>query len=174
MIISLIGMPGAGKTLVGKELSSLLGFGFVDTDALIEERTGLPLQDIIDREGEDAFLRIEEEAILSLSAREDTVIATGGSAVYSENAMRHLQKISTVVFLDAPFDTVVKYTPNKATRGIVRRGAATMEELYEQRRPLYLKYAELTVPVTEKDDVKEVAKTIARRLFGDSLNGRLA
>src|SRR5690606_34398761 len=109
--IVLIGMPGAGKSTVGVILAKALGMNFVDADLVIQERTGLRLQAIIDRDGPAGFLKAEEEAVLSLSCR-NSVIATGGSVVMSPRAMEHLISAGTVVYLKVPFEEIEKRLGN--------------------------------------------------------------
>jgi shikimate kinase len=144
--LTLIGMPGSGKSAVGKIVASRLGWKFIDTDKRIEERHGLPLQTLIDRVGEWPFRRLEEEAVLELALCEPTVISTGGSVVYSEPAMRHLAALSTVVFLDVPLEAVRAHVESEAPRGIIGMTAAGgLEELFRQRLPLYRGYASVIV-----------------------------
>jgi shikimate kinase len=145
--VTLIGMPGSGKSAVGRIVASRLGWKFLDTDKNIEERHGLPLQALIDRVGEASFRRLEEEAILALEISEPAVISTGGSVVYSEPAMRHLAAISTVVFLDACLEAILKHIALEAPRGIVGLTAGGLEELFQERQPLYLRYAGVIVPL---------------------------
>ena len=116
--IVLIGMPGAGKSTVGVVLAKTLGMWFVDTDLLIQERAGRMLQEILNEDGPDAFRRIEEEAILSLRPRR-AVIATGGSVVYSGDAMAHLKAGGVIVYLEVPYAEMEARLKNITTRGIV-------------------------------------------------------
>ena len=141
----LIGMPGAGKSTVGVVLAKTLGYDFVDTDILLGRRLGMTLQSYIDRYGIERFLKEEEHAALSLDC-ENTVIATGGSMVLSDKAMRHLKNGSTTVFFDIPLEELVRRLRNIKTRGITLRAGQTIEALYDERRPLYERYADLTVP----------------------------
>jgi shikimate kinase len=145
--VTLIGMPGSGKSAVGRLVAARLGWEFLDTDKSIEERHGLPLQALIDRVGEAAFRRLEEEAILQLEVSGPAVISTGGSVVYSDSAMRHLADISTVVFLDACLDAIRQHIALEAPRGIVGLTAGGLEELYQERQPLYRRYAGIIVPL---------------------------
>ena len=145
--IVLIGMPGAGKSTVGVVLAKALGMQFVDTDILIQERAGRILQEILDGEGPDAFKRIEEETILSLNPR-NAVIATGGSVVYSEDAMAHLRSAGVVVYLEISYDAMVKRLENITTRGILLLPGQSLREMYDERIPLYERYADLTVACT--------------------------
>lgn len=143
--LTLIGMPGSGKSVVGRIIAARLGWAFLDTDRLIEQRHGRALQALIDRLGESAFRKLEEETVLALDAGEATVISTGGSVVYSEEAMAHLARLSTVVFLDASLELIRKRIQAQAPRGIVGLHEGGLEELFQERRPLYLRQAGLVV-----------------------------
>ena len=143
--ITLIGMPASGKSTVGVILAKLLGYDFIDTDLLIQRREGQRLSEIIDGQGIDAFLSIEEAACLSVDV-DHTVIATGGSAVYSEPAMRHLKALGRVVWLDVGFDVLEKRLSDIQGRGVVLREGQTLKALYDERTALYRRYADITVP----------------------------
>ncbi|ERP91045.1 shikimate kinase [Marinobacter sp. ES-1] len=139
-----IGMPGSGKSTVGVLAAKRLGMGFVDTDLLIQEETGRTLQDIVDQDGYQALRHIEEQVLLKLSV-ENQVISTGGSAVYSDAAMRHLKANGTVVFLDIPLDVVMQRIGDYSLRGISRRPDQSLSELFDERFALYSRYADITV-----------------------------
>jgi shikimate kinase len=143
--VTLIGMPGSGKSSVGKILASRLGWNFVDTDKCMEERQGVPLQTLIDRVGDGAFRRIEEQTILELVVAEQTVISTGGSVVYSDAAMERLASISTVVFLDADFEAIKEHIALESPRGIVGMAQGGLRELFQERLPRYRHYATVIV-----------------------------
>ncbi len=142
--ITLIGMPGAGKSTTGVILAKLLSFGFMDTDLLIQINRKRSLQDIVDTEGHLYLRQVEEEEILKINP-EKYVIATGGSAVYSEKAMTHLKSISRVVFLRAGFDTIEKRINNFDQRGIAKSRGQSFKDLFLERQPLYEKYAEIEI-----------------------------
>ena len=143
--IILVGMAGAGKSTLGVLLAKATGKHFVDTDLIIQQRTGRMLQDLIDNEGADEFLRIEEEVLSSLELC-DHVIATGGSSVYSDRAMAHLKRNGTVVYLFVNYDELQYRIPNLSTRGIVFRGKNfTLRDVYEERLPIYARHADVTV-----------------------------
>jgi len=144
--IVLIGMPGAGKSTVGVLLAKRLGLGFVDTDILIQERAGRQLHEILDDAGYQELRRLEEEAILALEAR-GTVIATGGSAVYSERAMRRLGESGVLVFLKARRDVLAARIADYARRGIANAEDQSFEEIYRERAPLYERWADVVVAV---------------------------
>lgn len=139
-----IGMPGSGKSTVGVLVAKRLGLGFVDTDLLIQQQTGHTLQEIVDRDGYRALRKIEEQVLLDLSVG-NHVISTGGSAVYSEAAMRHLRANGTVVFLDIPLNVVIERIGDHSLRGISRRPDQSLAELFEERLALYSRYADVTV-----------------------------
>ena len=142
--IVLIGMPGAGKSTVGVILAKEAAFNFVDTDVLIQTSQGRALQDIVDTDGHLALRRIEEEILLSLNCRHH-VIATGGSAVYSQKAMHHLKAAGTTIFLDADLATIRKRVHNFDTRGLAKRADQSFEDLFTERHSLYTQYADLTI-----------------------------
>ena len=148
--IILIGMPGAGKSTAGVILAKTLGMTFVDTDIAIQEHAGWLLQDIIDTEGPDAFLKIEEETILSLHCR-NSVIATGGSVVFSKKAMAHVKREGVVVYLKISFKEMAKRLKNITTRGIVLFKGESLRDMYDQRIPLYEEYADITVGCSDGD-----------------------
>jgi shikimate kinase len=157
--IILIGMPGAGKSTVGVILAKSLGMQFIDTDILIQERAGRMLQEILDGDGPDAFKRIEEEAILSLHSRR-AVIATGGSVVCSRNAMAHLKSAGAVVYLEISYEEMTKRLKNITTRGIVLLPGQSLRGMYDQRVPLYEKYADLTIACSDEDFESVVGNVI--------------
>lgn len=144
--IVLIGMPGAGKSTVGVLLAKRLGQGFVDTDILIQERSGRRLQQILDDDGYRELRRLEEEAILALDVV-SAVIATGGSAVYSERAMRHLGELGKIIYLKASRDLIAARIDDYERRGIANPGEQRFEEIYRERTPLYERCADVVVTV---------------------------
>lgn len=161
--IVLIGMSGAGKSTLGVLLAKALGKHFVDTDIVIQKQTGRLLQELLDTEGVARFLEIEEETMLSLSAT-DSVISTGGSVVYSEKAMQALRKNGTVVYLSVAYDELVSRLSDITTRGIVFQGKNDLQSVYEERLPLYERYADVTVQCTGKsieDSVREILQAVS-------------
>lgn len=138
----LIGMPASGKSTLGQHLAELLGLSFLDTDDVLAHGLGMPLQDYINEAGIAAFLAREEEAVLSIEAT-GTVIATGGSVVYSKAAMDHLKKTGLCIFLSVPFSAIVERLSNLETRGVAIVKGKSLRELYEERCPLYLQAADL-------------------------------
>ena len=144
MTITLIGMPAVGKSCMGRALSKKLSMKTIDSDRLIESRTGKKLQQIIDEEGMDAFKKIEEETILSIN--EDNVIITpGGSAIYYPAAMEHLKKMGIVVYLYAGYDVIIERLGDYSQRGVVLKPGQTIRDLYDERLPLLEKYADIKV-----------------------------
>ena len=142
--LTLIGMPGAGKSTTGIILAKNLGLGFFDTDILIQINQQKRLQDILDSKGYLDLRKIEEQEILKINI-ENNVISTGGSAVYSQQAMTHLQSISKIIFLKANFEVLEKRINNFATRGIAKAENQTFKELFKERQILYKKYADITI-----------------------------
>jgi shikimate kinase len=149
--IVLIGMPGSGKSTVGIILAKIMARNFIDTDILIQLREGRTLQDIVDTEGPMALRRIEEQALLSVNCR-DHVIATGGSAAYSETAMSQLKKDGIVVFLQAGLETLKSRIRNYETRGLAKRPDQSFAELFRERQELYTRYADVII---ESDDATQ-------------------
>ncbi len=152
--IILIGMPGSGKSTAGVLLAKAAGMHFADTDLLIQQKTGMLLQELIDARGMNGFIKTEGE-IIAEAEFSDTVIATGGSAVFSENAMRVLKSGGTTVFLDAEPAELEKRINNITTRGIAMRPGQSLKSVYDERLPLYLKYADFTVKSTSPEAVTE-------------------
>lgn len=157
--IVLIGMPAVGKSTVGVLIAKTLGFAFVDTDLIIQQNTGRLLQQIIDSDGLDAFCIDEERAICSVTAESNAVIATGGSAVYSREAMLFLKKHGLVYYLSLPTEELTKRLSNITTRGIAKRPEETIEDVFRRRAELYEEYADITIDCTGKsleDTVAEI------------------
>lgn len=142
--IILIGMPGAGKSTVGVILAKQTLRDFVDTDVLIQTSQKRTLQDIVDKDGFAALRKIEEEVLLGVSVRE-CVIATGGSAVYSDSAMQHLKSAGIVVFLDVDLPTLEARIHDLRTRGIAKRPDQDFADLFNERLTLYRRYADITI-----------------------------
>ena len=142
--IVLIGMPGSGKSTCGVIAAKVMLKNFFDTDLLLQGLEHSRLQDLIDEKGNDYFYEAEEKAILSLNI-EATVIATGGSVIYSEKAMEHLKKLGTVIYLHLDYETMLKRINNFTTRGIVVKNGSTLLDMYNERLPLYQKYADKVI-----------------------------
>ncbi|MBC8221868.1 MAG: shikimate kinase [SAR86 cluster bacterium] len=146
--ISLIGMAGAGKTSVGKELARTLGFSFIDSDALIEKQHGKSLQNILDDEGYIKLREIENIALKSIQFNE-TILSTGGSAVYSDEAMEHIQQNSKVIFLEVPFSQILERVPSFLDRGFAKAPNQSVENAFVERQELYKKYSDSVVSNTK-------------------------
>lgn len=142
--IVLIGMPGVGKSTLGVVLAKELGYQFVDADLLIQERENRLLKEIIAEDGVEGFLKIENDVNASIRA-EKTVIATGGSVIYGSDAMEHLKEIGTVVYLKLDYETLDSRLGNLKGRGVVLKDGQTLKDLYDERIPLYEKYADVIV-----------------------------
>ena len=161
--IILIGMPSCGKSTLGRILAKELNYGYVDTDDVIIRQNGCPLRDILDREGVDGFVRREEEAICSVKAQR-TVIATGGSAIYSEKAMAHLKALGRVVYLCLTFDEVERRLGDLHARGVAIAPGSTLQDLFNERVPLYEKYADLTVHIRDGNSVRQSVAVLLQQL----------
>ncbi|MCM1283440.1 MAG: shikimate kinase [Muribaculaceae bacterium] len=165
--IVLIGMPGVGKSTVGVILAKLLGYQFLDADLLIQREAGKLLREIIAEQGVDGFIATENRVNAAISA-EHTIIATGGSVVYGKEAMAHLQKLGTVVYLMAPYPVLEKRLADIEGRGVVIREGQSLRDIYAERTPLYEKYADLCV---SGDDcsVEQTVKNVINKLdFGNN------
>lgn len=155
--IVLIGMPGAGKSTVGVILAKVMGYHFIDSDLLIQEQENCLLKDIIERDGLEGLIAIEEQVNSSIMT-EHSVIATGGSVIYGAKAMEHLRSIGTVVYIKLSYRTISKRLGNIKQRGVVFREGQTLQSLYEERCPLYEQYAHVTIDAEELDMEDLMAK----------------
>ena len=165
--ITLIGMPASGKSTVGVLLAKRLGFSFVDVDIVIQEKTGRLLKEIIAQEGTEGFLRIEDRINQELDVRR-SVIAPGGSVIYGEQAMAHLKEISTGVYLRLSYRSVRRRLGNLKDRGVALKDGMTLRDLYNERIPLYERYADITVDETGKtpgQTVDELRDNMESRLM---------
>jgi shikimate kinase len=142
--IILIGMPGAGKSTVGVILAKVLGCHFIDSDLLIQEQEKCLLKDIIERKGLDGLIAVEEQVNSDIRT-ENAVIATGGSVIYGAKAMEHLREIGIVVYIRLSYETIAARLGNIRQRGVIFREGQTLRDLYEERCPLYEKYAHLVI-----------------------------
>lgn len=156
--IILIGMPGCGKSTLGVLLAKSLGYEFIDTDLIIQKNTGRLLHKIVEEDGKEAFLDIERDAILTLRQSENTVIATGGSAVLREEAMKHLCENGIVVYLSLPYMALSKRIRNIKTRGIAFDKGESLRDIYNQRIPYYERYAD----ITQRCDLASVEKNVTK------------
>ena len=142
--LALIGMPGAGKSTLGVLLAKCTAGSFLDTDLLIQEAEGAPLQQIIEKRGVESFRRLEERIVLGLECS-GCVIATGGSVVYSEAAMEHLGHLGRRIYLDVPFAELERRLGNLDKRGVIRGPGQSLEDLLAERRALYERWADIRV-----------------------------
>lgn len=160
MNIILIGMPGAGKSTIGVILAKALGMDFLDTDLCICKRTGKTLQQILDSDGLDAFLQIEEDVVCGLFP-ENTVIATGGSVPMRDRAMEHLRGLGTVIYLQVALSELARRLSNIKTRGIAFGPGENLQVLYEKRTPVYESWADRTVSAdTDRNDPEAMVEQI--------------
>lgn len=142
--IILIGMPGAGKSTIGVVLAKVLGYKFLDSDLIIQEKEGKLLSQLIEENGDDGFIEIENNINKSIEV-EHAVIATGGSAVYGTDAMEHFRKIGTVIYLEVPYKEIEKRVGSLKDRGVVSNGKENIEDIYADRVELYEKYADVII-----------------------------
>ena len=156
--IILIGMPGAGKSTVGVVLAKSLGYNFIDSDLVIQAETGKRLFEIIEEEGIDGFLAVENQINAKLQTHH-AVIATGGSVIYGEEAMEHLKSIGKVVYLKVSYESLRKRLGDLLKRGVAIRNGSTLLDLYNERVPMYERYADITVDAQDKG-IREVMEAI--------------
>ena len=150
MNIVLIGMPGAGKSTLGVLLAKALGMDYVDTDIVIQQHEGRLLQDIIDNDGIEKFMKLEERIVCDLKLN-NCVIATGGSLIFSEKAMNVLKQGGQIFYLHVPYEEIEKRLINITTRGIVIKKGNSLKDVYEERVPLYIKHSDKTLDCSNKD-----------------------
>jgi len=162
--IVLIGMPSCGKSVTGVVLAKILNKKFVDGDLLIQERAGKGLQAIINEDGIEAFKKLEEDVLGSIDVT-NAVIATGGSAVYYDSAMQHLKKDGIILYIDVPIEDIKKRLRNIKTRGVAMGKGQTLDDLYALRKPLYEKYAEVTVKSSNKQSMEDTVEDILNKLL---------
>ena len=144
MSVILIGMPSCGKSTLGVLLAKQLGYRFIDSDLLIQESEGKLLHEIISEKGKNEFISIEERVNAAITEN-NAVIATGGSAVYSEAAMTHLGTLGKIVYIHISYEEMEARLGDYAHRGVIMPDGFTLRDLYEQRRALYERYADVTV-----------------------------
>ena len=160
--VVLIGMPGSGKSTVGVVLAKKLGYRFLDSDLVIQETCGKLLYQLIDEKGEAGFLMLENEINASIMA-DHTVIATGGSAVYGKDAMSHFCKMGQIVYLKLPYEELKERLGDLHERGVVLKEGYTLLELYEERVPLYERYAGVVIECSGKS-IRQVVEEIAAQI----------
>lgn len=156
--IILIGMPGAGKSTIGVVLAKVLGYKFLDSDLVIQEQKGKLLSRLIQEHGDDGFIKIENDVNKNINV-ENTVVATGGSAVYGSEAMQHFKKSGTIIYLEVPFEEIEKRVGSLKDRGVVSNGKTTIEDIYADRVSLYEKYADVIIK-EENMPIREIVQQI--------------
>lgn len=147
--IVLIGMPACGKSTVGVQLAKWLSMGFIDTDLLVQARVGESMQSYQDIHGMEAYRTLESDTAKSVVC-DNCVIATGGSVVYYQQAMQHLQSMARIIFLDVPLAEIQARIGDTSQRGVVIRPGMTLDDLYHERHPLYMQYADRVITCSGK------------------------
>ena len=160
--VILIGMPGSGKTTVGTELAEKIGFGYIDSDSVIVAREGKRLPELIKELGREAFLDIEAKVNGELCASR-CVIATGGSVIYRDGAMQKLKTLGKIIYLKLSLETIASRLGDLKARGVAVKDGFTLKDLYNERTPLYEKYADIVVTLDAKT-VDEAAETIKKAI----------
>ena len=160
--IIFIGMPAVGKSTVGVVTAKRLGYQFIDTDLLIQEQEGKLLKEIIAEQGIEGFLKVEDRINAGVEVQ-NAVIAPGGSVVYCENAMKHYKEIGKIVYLQASFETINSRLVNAENRGVVLKEGQTLKDLYDERVPLFEKYADMIV-CEDGIDFKETVSRVLNAL----------
>jgi shikimate kinase len=160
--IVLVGMPGSGKTTAGKELAGIMGYDFMDTDALLLERFGKQLKDIVLEDGLEYFKAVQEEVVSGIDVA-DTVIATGGSVIYSDSSMETLKRNAVVVYLKLELAELEKRLGPH--RKLARDSGQSLCDLLNEREPLYERYSDISIECTGKD-ITEIAEEIVQKIGG--------
>lgn len=159
--VILTGMPGSGKSTVGVVLAKRLGYRFIDSDLVIQEQEGKLLHQLIDELGEAGFLALENRINASILTSQ-AVIATGGSAVYGKEAMEHFREMGKIVYLKLPYEELEERLGDLHERGVVLKPGFTLKDLYEERIPLYEKYADITLDCSNKS-IRQVMEEIREK-----------
>ncbi len=157
--IVLIGMPSCGKSTIGVLLAKNLGMSFLDTDLLIQEETGKLLHELISELGNEGFLKLENKILSSLKA-ENSVIATGGSAIYADDGMKHLKSLGKTVYLKISYETLCERLGDYTHRGVVIRSGSTLLDMYSERSPLYEINADFTLNVNKNASLHDTTKRL--------------
>lgn len=160
--ITLIGMPASGKSTIGVILAKFTRYDFLDTDLVIQRETGHTLAELLVEHGVEGFCQIENDICSGVQA-EHSVIATGGSVIYGEEAMQHLKEISTVVYLKVPLRELRRRLGDLEQRGVALRDGMTLADLYNERVPLYERYADVTIDETGRR-TEQVVREIIKEL----------
>ena len=161
-------MPASGKSTIGVLLAKRLGYSFVDVDIVIQEETGKLLKEIIEEQGTEEFLKVEEEINSRLDVTR-SVIAPGGSVIYGPAAMEHLKKISTVVYLKLDYPELEQRLGDLKDRGVALKNGMTLMDLYQERVPLYEKYADITV---DEGPVVDELRALMEQMIAEGLQAR--
>lgn len=156
--IVLIGMPGAGKSTIGVVLAKNIGYSFVDSDLVIQEKEGKLLHEIISEIGDDGFREVENRVNAGLKIKK-SIISTGGSVVYGKEAMDNLKKIGKVVYLKQDYQEIKKRLGDLSKRGVTIKGGQTLKDLYDERVPLYEKYADIVIDCQNKS-IREIVEEV--------------
>jgi len=167
MNITLIGMAGAGKSATGKELARRLDYDFIDIDEVIEEKTNLKLQQIIDDLGDDKFLEIEEQAVLEMGRLDRSIISPGGSVIYSAKAMEFLKQNSAIVLLNASFESIQRRIKNREERGIIGLKKKSLRAIFDERLLLYKRYADIEIEISETCDIDAIVEKIIKKCLDE-------
>lgn len=172
MNIILIGMPGAGKSTVGVVMAKIRGMQFIDTDLLLQQQTGVLLQELIDQKGKDAFLDLEAETICQVKDC-NAIVAPGGSVIGRPESIKHLKETGIVVYLEIAFEELVKRLGDVSARGITIERDQTLLSLYHERVPLYRKYADITVNCSGNLRIEDTALKVIREINDYELSHHL-
>lgn len=165
--IVLIGMPGCGKSTCGVLAAKALCMDFWDTDLILQKNEKMPLQEIINKKGNDYFSEAEERTVCAFSFQ-NAVVATGGSVVYSEKAMEHLKENAMVIYLKIGFETMERRISNMESRGILLRAGETLEEMFCERQSLYERYADRTIDCDQLE-IEQTVSELVKLYFGGAL-----
>jgi len=163
-IITLIGMPGVGKTTFGKKLAKEYNYRFLDTDELFTKKYKLSIHEFINTFSEQEFIKCEEKLILSLDIKSKTIISTGGSIIYSPKSMSFLQNISCITYLEDTIDNIETRINNFSSRGIIGTQSDSLQNLYTKRTPLYNKYASIKISLPKTFCLESAYKIIREQL----------
>ncbi len=171
--ITLIGMPASGKSTIGVLLAKRLGYSFVDTDIVIQEKTGKLLKEIIAEQGTEGFLEVEDRINREIDVKR-SVIAPGGSVIYGQKAMEHLKEISTVVYLKLSYRAVKIRLGDLTDRGVALKDGMTLRDLYNERVPIYEQYADITIDESGKTPGKTVdeLRAVIEQMMEEGLQQR--
>lgn len=164
MNITLIGMAGSGKSVVGSALAKKMRYRFIDIDRVIQEKEKMPLYKIIDICGEKAFLKMEERIVLALDCLDRCVVSPGGSIVYSPKAMEFLRAISRIVFLDCSFSIITRSIGNPSRRGVVGTKEKKLRDIFLERLPLYRKYAHIIIKIDSRRTIASIVRSIISQI----------